>query len=286
MSNGGTRQFTADFFCFCKNEDKRSEYLKNLLEKHVGGHAPATALEDGSDEKYQIRSIRAPSNRKVYMAVFGRSKYGEVPEQATETGDESDVELKPDHGLVQKNHFLFYPDLNLVVFQRNGTASRYTHMQRYLNRPTYKGYVLEPVLTRDSYQRLSEGGEIKKVELSLLKPTFDVDQQSDQFLSEVVNLFGAAGAERMKITVSANRNRSLLELMRTSVPKAARHGRARVARVTMKEDNEIIDLIADRISQPMQVTVGDNGRPIPRSVFEELARAKDARKSDLQAFFG
>lgn len=280
-----TKQFTADFFCFCKNNDRKHSFLSDYLNKYVGGHGPAIELEDGSKEKYQIRSIQAPTNRKVFKAVFGRCRYGETPEQASETGEDSDVHLKPGHGLVDKNHFLFYPDLNLVVFQRNGNASRYTHMQRYFNRPTYKGYLLEPVLTQDSYQRLADGGEIKKVELSLLKPAFLLEN-GDAFLEEIVNIFGTAGAERMKISVSADRDRSLLETLRTSVPKLARLGRARVARVVLKEDNEIIDLIADRISQPMQVALGENGRPLPASIFEALAAAKDERKADLKVFFG
>lgn len=280
-----TRQYTADFFCFARNEDRSHKFLLNYLTKYLNGHAPAIELEDKAEEKYQIRSITATKNLNVFMAVFGRCRYNQTPEQTTEHGDDSDVELKPGHGLVEKNHFLYFADSNLVVFQRNGNASRYTHLQRYLNRPTYAGNLLIPVLTRDSYQRLEEGGEIKKAEISLFKPKYTFAPE-EKFAGEIINLFGTAGAESMKITITAKRDRALLEVLRTDIPKLARIGRARIARIVMKEDNEIIDLIADRISQPMQVELGENGRPLPRSVFEALATAKDQRSTDLETFFG
>lgn len=282
------KRYAVDFFCVTKNGNRRTTFLREVLERYSGGHAPAIELEQGVDEKYQIRSIQASRTGKVYAAVFGRCRYGETPEQTSEDGVESDVELKPGHGLVEKNHFLFFTDLNLVVYQRNGSGSSSAKFQRYLNRPAYINVSMEPVLTQDSYERLLQGGGLKKVELSIARPHLQPDS-GEQLIQEAIALFGTTDAGRLKITLSADRNRTLSETLRTPIAVLAKLDRTRVARVHLEGENEaveVIDLIGDRIRGTITVPLEQNGRPTAASVFRALAEVKDAKREDLRAFFG
>lgn len=278
------RTYTADFFCLEQNDVTKTSVLTDLLKAHVGRHAPAHSINGQKEVKYQIRSIAANTARTVYRAVFGKLRRDGTPEQASEDGDDSDVVLKPGHGLVEKSHFLFFPDLNLLVFQRNSHAGRESHFQNYLNTPIYRGLALVPVLTRDSYTRLLEGGAVKRLEISLKKPAFALADE-DALLKDCVDMFTNSNAGRMKLVLSANVGGKLKEGVKEAALKLAKFGRTRIARATLAADSEVIDLILDRVVKTFEVDLQGNGRPDPASFFAGLAKAKDECASELKSFF-
>ncbi len=288
---GGTvpqrRDYTADFYCFEEDNNRNSTALRDLLLMYHNRHAPAYSINDDALIKYQIRSISSNQNQTVFKAVFGKLRHDGAPEQASENSpEESDIELLPGHGLVEKNHLLFFSDINLVVFQRNRNAGSKSHLQAYLNKPSYAKRVLVPVLTRDAYTRLMQGGPIKKVEFSLRRPAFSPDPE-DELLRNFVNVFTDSEATRLKITLSASVGGSLLDNVKEAIVSLAKFGRTGVARATMVDDNEIIDLMLDRVVHRFQVDLLPNGRrPDAQSMFTGLAGAKDACSRDLSAYFG
>lgn len=278
------RTYTADFFCLEQDGVENTPALKDLLLSNVGKHAPAHSVNGDKEVKYQIRSIEANKKGTIYRAVFGKLRHDGTPEQATEDGDESDVELKPGHGLVEKSHFLFFPDLNLLVFQRNTNAGRERHFQNYLNTPVYQGLSLVPVLARDSYTKLMEGGKIKRLEISLKKPAFAIEDE-DLLLKDCIDVFANSNAGRLKLVLSAELGETLKDQVKEAALKLAKFGRTRVARATLAADNEIVDLILDRVVKTFEVELLPNGRPDPMEVFAGLAKAKDECAPELKAFF-
>ncbi len=280
----GKRTFTADFFCLEQDGVVNTTVLRDLLSKHVGGHAPAHSVLGDPGIKHQIRSIQVNKAGTVFKAVFGKLRHGETPEQATEDGDESDVELKPGHGLVDKSHFLFYSDINLLVFQRNTNAGRESHFQNYLNKPTYLGLSLVPVLSKDSYTKLMEGGKIKRMEISLKKPAFALEEE-DLLLKDCVDVFTNSNAGRIKLVLSAQIGETLKDEVKDAALKLAKFGRTRVAKATLASDNEVVDLILDRVIKTFDVDLSPNGRPDPTDLFAGLAKAKDECANELKAFF-
>ncbi|WP_284214946.1 hypothetical protein [Comamonas jiangduensis] len=104
------KSMTAEFYAMHALNNNDFSTLFDLLKSNNNSHAPSIALEnksDGteSDEKYQIRSIASNKSETVFMAVFGRCRFNEVLEQASEESDDKEVSLLPGHGLVEKNHF-------------------------------------------------------------------------------------------------------------------------------------------------------------------------------------
>ncbi len=278
------RTYTADFFCLEQHDIIKTTVLTDLLKAHVGRHAPALSINGERDVKYQIRSIGVNKTGTIYRAVFGKLRHDGTPEQASEDGDDSDVELKPGHGLVEKSHFLFFPTLNLLVVQRNSHAGRESHFQNYLNTPTYKELALVPILTRDSYTRLLEGGKVKRLEISLKRPAFALAEE-DALLKDCVDMFANSNAGRMKLVFSANVGETLKDGVKEAALKLAKFGRTRVARATLAADNEVIDLILDRVIKTFEVDLQPNGRPDPADIFVGLAKAKDDCAAELKAYF-
>lgn len=281
------RTLLADFYCFEDNGSRKSKYLRNLLDRHVGSYAPAHSIGGDPNTKHQIRSISKSKKGEVYMAIFGKLRHGEQPEQASETDSDKDVELLPGHGLVEKSHFLFYPDINLIVYQRNRNVGRNTQFQNYLNTPDFASRALVPILMRDSYKRLMLGGELKKIEVSIRAPIL-LEKQDDPFVGDYIKLFSDSGAGNVKLIISGRSDKPLKKGVKEALVKLSKFGKTRVARATTIEENaddDVIDLLVDRVFQSFEVDVESNGRPSSSSIFAGLADAKLRRAADLKSFY-
>ncbi|WP_310635810.1 DUF6731 family protein [Delftia acidovorans] len=291
-----TKQVTAEFYALHVQNPADESSLLDLLEKHSGNHAPSLPLEAGAKEQFQIRSILPNKDKTVFRAVFGRCRYDEALEQASEKTQDKDVKLLPGHGLVEKNHFLFIKSLNLIVYQRNGNGSRIGRLQRYLTRLLRTSLVLEAVLTEDSYSKLEHSGPMKKIELSVTPPSYSEEEQ-DRFLHEAIRTFKEGNAKRVKLTLVAERNMSLSEVFRAPLIDLARAGCATIARATVsnvdrvdisddqEEKDVIIDLILNKITKKFDVEVDAKNKLNVQSIYDGLAKAKNECNQQLKAFF-
>ncbi|OZI31753.1 hypothetical protein CAL29_28195 [Bordetella genomosp. 10] len=287
MASQKFKQFKVDFYVVTLDQDRTTSVLKDMLSA-ADGITDALTLNAGEDEHFQIRSIVSINKGMAYKAVFGRCRFGETPEQGAVDGREADVELKPGHGLVEKNYFLFFPETNLVVYQRNSSGSHYSKFQRYLGRASgHDGVTFEPILTSDSYERLlTPGVQAKRVDISFQQPK-DPSLYRQAWTKDAIRLVNSAGGVTARITIGVGRTHGkLLSQAKDAAVMLARAGLAKVARVKVEEQNEPIDLIADRVVETAQALIGDNGRPIPEMVYAALDRAKTKRKKDLDTFFG
>lgn len=281
-----TRSFKVDFFCITRNGDRRHQELADALAVlPPGGHTEAVALE-GGDEKHQLRGVKRGPRGAIYTAVFGRCRFNETLTQGDEHGSEADVELKPGHGLVEKNHLIFVPRRNLVVYQRNAGGSHHSKLQGYLNKLFEGRYVLEPILQRDAYVKLVEGGELKGVEMSFAVPA-DPDVYKDVLTSQAAKLLRDCGALRGHFKMSVGRNRQrLAPYLKDALNSMARSGLASVAKARLEDLQEPIDLIADRLVKSATVDVGDDGKVSDHAYFSALDTARHDAEEALRVFYG
>lgn len=281
------KQFKVDFYVVTSEQHRENSVLADLL-ADGRGHTDALALSRGEDEHFQIRSIIPINKGKAYKAVFGRCRFGEIPVQGKTDGSEEDVELKPGHGLVEKNHFLFFPDQNLLVYQRNHSGSHYSKFQKYIGQAYGRDVIaLEPILTSDSYARLlAPGVKAKRIDISFQQPR-DPSLYQQEWTRDAIRLIKSVGGASARITIGVGRTRStLLGKGKDAAVMLAKAGLAKVARVKVEDQSEPIDLIADRVVETVQVLLGSNGRPLPEFIYAALDQAKTKRKADLDAFFG
>lgn len=295
------KKITAEFYALHAFNSNDFNVLKYLLKKYDGTHAPSISLDkkaDGSDadEKYQIRSIGVSASGKVVKAVFGRCRFNENLEQASEKTDDKDVDLLPGHGLVEKNHFLFFSENNLIAYQKNGNGSGIGKLQRYLIRLTKKNIALEAVLTEDSYKKLIDSGALKRFEASIVPPKFS-ELEEESSLYKAVESFKSNNATRIKIMLTANASSSLSNSYKEDLVSLARAGWAKVARATVRPSDkvdfsddadlkdQVIDLISNKIKVDFEVNLDKKNKPAPNEVWQGLAKAKDKCNAQLKAFF-
>jgi len=129
------------------------------------------------------------------------------------------------------------------------------------------------------------GGEVKVVDFSFQHPK-DPQLLKDEFLYDAVKLIKKVGGTNARIRVSVGRTQNRLRDIKDAAMALASMGLAKVARVTLDDEAEPVDLIADRIIHPFTVPLQKNGRPNPEDIFSGLDQAKRDRARDLRAFFG
>lgn len=287
MATQKTTSYKVDFYVVTIRQDRSQPHVRTLLEES-GSLTPARSLSTDEDEKYQIRSIVWSKSKKVCRGVFGRCRYGEKPVQGDESGHEEDVELKPGHGLVHKNYFMYFSDRNLLVYQRNASGSHYARLQRYLALELgEQNLALEPILTKDSYQwLLNDDVNARKIELSFQQPK-DPSLYRDMWFGDAVKLVNGVGGVSARINISMGRTGgALLPKFKRTAVLAARTGLAKVAKIHVEGDEDPVDLIVDRIVETITVPLGSNGRPSAEEIYAAMDNAVSSRRDELKAFFG
>jgi hypothetical protein len=123
---------------------------------------------------------------------------------------------------VEKNHFLFYADRNLLVYQRNSSGSHYSRFQRYAKLSTGANIAFEPILTTDAYARLLNGADARVIDVSFQQPK-DPAMYKDMFMSDAVKLVKkVGGSTRTSASASVARIRSCRTTSRT-LPSRSRN---------------------------------------------------------------
>lgn len=280
------KTFKVDFYV-CTNDGEREHGLiSDLFADENATFLDAKSLSADADEHHQLRSIKRSGKGKVIMAVFGRWRNNVMPEQGNAQGEDEDVHLRPGYGLVEKNFMVYFADQNLLLYQRNSTGSHSSRFQSYLSQLTGTPIGLEPILTTDSYERILNGGSPKWLDFSI-QPPKDPAFYGDAWTTDAMKLLRGAGAHQARMRLSTGRAPThLLEQLKHAIVDVARSGQARVARIKLEEDNEAIDLIADRIVESVTVDLNLKGRPAPDDLFAAIAALRDKRKADLKTFFG
>jgi len=285
-----TRKCKADFFFLTNIKNEKSASLISLIQRALSDqltYTPPKRLDIQEPDDYQIRDIVSTSNGKIIQGVFGRCRFEQLT-QGTTDGKEEDLNLKPGHGLVEKNFFLYYAELNMIIYQRNSTGSHHSKFLKYLEQSQpEEAVILEPILTRDSYTKLlSSSAKAKKIDISFTKPK-DPKLYGHEWTKDAIKLVNSAGGLSARVTISVGRsNARLLDKMKHAVVTLAKDGLATVAKVTIDDEKEPIDLIADRVIATLEVGVDKNNRIVPSSIYNQLALAKDNRNNDILAFFG
>jgi hypothetical protein len=282
---GKYKSFKALFFVVVVDGERKHDVLKDLLTGAKNGYTEAVPLDAGEDEEFQIRSIVPLGKDKAFKGVFGRCRFGETPVQGTTTGEEADVVLRPGHGLVEKNHFMFFADRNLILYQRNPSGSHPTRLQRYLNVATGQNLVLESLLTTDAYKRLIEGGSARWVDISYQMPA-DPEAYSNVWSKDLIRLLGKLNTKSARIRISVGHSsQSLVDQVKDALITLARGGFARVARAKLEDVEEPIDLITERVIETINVPLDEHGRPQTEDLYAALTAARDKRQQDIKTFF-
>lgn len=251
---------------------------------------PQCPVITSGDVLYQIRELVPFNNGASFRGVFAKIRTSDIPHIGSTDGEEREIDLEDDEGVLEKNHFLYYRQQELLVYQSNGNGSTVEAFGRYFSDIVNHTTVFNAILKADAMRRMMRADlEPRTIELSVARPTNPDLYPNDDWSSELFGLMAGVDGFKAHIKISAEgtgraRGR-LMERAKRAAAALVNSGNANIARIKMAGVEQPIDLIADRVIA--QVSVEMNGRyPVPDEMFRALGEAKDQSVADLDAFFG
>ncbi len=266
------------------NDDKVSDIFRELTKKDP---CPPCTIDDYT---YEIRELRAFGNGS-FNGILAKFRSDDIPHIGAPGGEERDIEMEEGEALIEKNHFIFYQDYELLVFQSNRNGSSTRALSTYLG--DYKNDTVRfaPVLQLDPMRRLLHSeAKPRKIELSFARPSKDwIKRNHTQFSNGIIKLLSEAGGSRINLTITPPRksflHMGMKEVVRNLLEEVPED--VKVARMNVLEGDveHPIDLIADRLFS--KKTVDMNGRyPNTKGMFRALQEALDDHSITLRKIFG
>jgi len=283
-----TRKFKVGFFVGYVGAGGRDGRVSQiLLDLSQQQQCPVIA---SGDVLYQIRELVPFNNGASFRGVFAKIRTTDIPHIGSTDGEEREIDLEDDEGVLEKNHFLYYRQHELLVYQSNGNGSTVDAFGRYFSDIVNHTTVFNAILKADAMRRMMRADlEPRTIELSVARPTNPDLYPNDDWSSELFGLMAGIDGFKAHIKISAEgtgraRGR-LMDRAKRAAAALVNSGNANIARIKMAGIEQPIDLIADRVIA--QVSVEMNGRyPVPDEMFRALGEAKDQSAEDLDAFLG
>ncbi len=223
---------------------------KHLGIKEINGHNIEVYLHSITDE-YLIGEIR--KYREEFLTVAN-----------TKDKTEKELELETNESLMEYNQFILYKQHNMMLFQLKREACNATQLGKYFQALLYNDLVaFYKVLKKDVYEKLMNGHKLyKDFEYTVRRPyNLDAYHHDDIWTKSILNHF-AADAETNTLTIRTsigqegtkkgkfyNNYQAIKSVMNFNPSKAKVTG----------EDNDVIDLVAQRIRERISVNADSLG---------------------------
>ena len=285
-----SKEFYIDFFTIRTRQDFIFDFPAFLDRIKSGDSLP---WDDGHNQ-YKIKKISM--NNGFYFAEFCKYRMDNLPHAgSTDTDDEVELELEDSWGLVEKNHFAYNIGDKVVIFQRNGNASRGQKIGKYLSEIMNENITFDQVVTGNSITKImNDDVSPVMLEASIARPTNPALFPNDQFSKELFNWMSRAGGSRIKFTLTSDQRstesgkQSLSGNIKSLLTSLLGREDVSVLKTEIKDsDGEIqpIDLIADRIYTVRKIIM--NGRyPSVASAHHELKQAFAEKMEEIHEVIG
>lgn len=265
--------------------------LRNTLYRILEGNSP---IWDDIDAKFEVKNVIQQG--EFIHGAFCKYRLDNIPHAGAPNNTERELELANDEGLIEKNHFAFRPCDDLLIFQRNGNASKANKVAKFFTETGTETISFDPLLKGDCVARLMRGELTPtSLEVSFARPTNRDLYPEDQWTRQLMDVLNSAGGARTKlhITSDARSNDQDRKTLQNRIKNAAaafsREEGTNVLRLNLLNEDDggtyPIDLIADRIFTPKQVTM--EGRyPIESSIQTAIRGAFDDKQDEIYDVIG
>lgn len=244
--------------------------------------------------QHEIRDLRSYNRGASLSGVFAKFRQNDIPHAGAPGGAEHKLDLEEEEGLLEKNHFLYFREHELLVYQRNGNGSTTMRLAAYCSVFNNEAVAFNPVLQLEPMRRLMRNNVLpRRLDLTVARPTNPALFPDDEWNNNLMRVMTEAGGMRIhaRITAdarSADRNDWYLsDRIKRSINELVSNDLASVAKLRVEEDGIVhpIDLIADRLLSQKDVEM-DERYPVPESIYAALRQARNDERETLQEIFG
>lgn len=259
-----------------------SQVLSEIVDS-IQENGSACQVADGS-VKYELRDMVSLNDGASFKGVLAVLR-DDAPHIRGANGIERDIVLAQDEHIIEKNHFLFYRENEMIVWQVNGKGSHVHRLELYLSQFSNQTITCEDIIDKNSVDRLARG-VIRGFKFKIAKPKRGVAEiAADDWAFPTLKLL--QGSEASSITVdvkTGSRQRGLAGRVKDSIYGLIKSEHVKSMQVRLQNVEQPIDLFADCITDAISVQM-IGLYPSRDAIFAELAAAKDRQRSQLDAYF-
>lgn len=280
------KTFKAVFFNTQFGYNNTTYFFRDFFPPLIASHqniTPNLPIQNIDGLDYQVRNIQRVGN--VIRGIFGRLR-DDAPNVIDNNGTESQLPLQPTDRLVEKCHFMYFINTDILVWQISrdvGSANKFADYFSYLI-STLRGdttiFSIQPIVDQNAIQR-ALNGDVKSIEFKVARPRTPVRNQP-VWNQQAFDIMNSVGGASIKMTISANRG--ILRGAQNYIRQLANNNAVSILKVKIDGENEPIDLFADRVDE--RFTVNLNGHyPLATDVFNALDAAYNNQRLLLTPYF-
>lgn len=259
--------------------------------KDVATGVLASTHNDGSHVR-EIYGLEIRPNARSIGGRFRKFRTADLPEIGSVGEPAEEIILAGGQGLIEQNFFVWYREHNVLAWHVNGHASPPARFQAFLSHIWGTQVRIDPIIQADAIRRLMSGDvEVKKLKLTLPKPTNPELFPNDNYSPHVLKLMNQSGADsihiEMGVNLKLNPQGGLGEGVKAFLRSITSMG-ATTARAIVEGDADgihPIDLVADRVFA--SIASDSNSRfPLPATMYQLIDGAHRDCQEAINDYFG
>lgn len=233
---------------------------------------------------YELRDFREFNGGASCQGVLATLR-PDAPHIRDGEGTEREITLNADESVIEKNHFLFFRDSSLLVWQVNQRASHIRRLESYLSTVAGTPVLFLDIMSSSSVDRIANN-TVKKLTIKVAKPhNRDVLPTSD-WESPIFGLLNSSGGRTISVEIATRtRDPGLGERAKSAVRRLLNMEETKALKVTIVGDSEPIDLLGECIKDTISVRM-EGLYPAANEVFVALNAAKDRQREALHEYSG
>jgi hypothetical protein len=230
--------------------------------------------------EFQIRDLHKIGQSQVWLGVFGRLR-DDAPNVVNAQGQESVIPLAPTDRLLEKCHFLYMANHDILVWQVNNDVAYISKFTAYLGLLLNSAVFVNTIVGTNALQRVI-AGTVKSIECKVATPRIPLTA-TPSYSQPMFDLMNSVQGSTIKVNISAGRG-SLAGNVRRLINWAMVNPETKTLRAKIEGEQEPIDLLVDRVSDSIRVQLYGH-YPNPSDVFAGLDQAFTDNRPELTPFF-
>ena len=199
--------------------------------------------------------------RDIYnLSILSHERIGGVfrkvrPDDTIEYGqigsDGKPLLLSDDEGIFETNHFVYFPEYDIIGYVRNKHANHYSQLRACLTHLTGKRIGMVQMLQKSSIEALLHNKNVLEISCSIpVSPLFSYD--GNMWSNQAINALSKSGADKVDLTIKVDRRRQnrWLQNSITNISNIVGLGATKLtAKIESQDGDEVtpIDFLANKI---------------------------------------
>ena len=238
------------------------------------------AVQPIDGHEFQIRDFTRIGTSLTWKGVFGRLR-DDAPNVVNVQGLESVIPLQQTDRLLEKCHFLYMEDHDILIWQVNNDVAHVSRFTNYLSLLMNTPVFANTVVGANALQRVI-AGTVKSIECKVATPRVPLGQIPN-YSQPMFDLMNGVQGSTIKINISAGRG-ALAGNVRQLINWAMGNPDTKALKAKIEGEIDPVDLLVNRISDSIQVQLYGH-YPRANDVFNGLDQAFTNKTTELAPFF-